>query len=120
MTQMTMPGFTATAALSKTRSYRNNTSGGQPQSNSIISQLPNRNAPGKSGCILDCIDRGNSRNYCAKVYCRDRGNPDRSSDSSFNDFLSGAGITFWEGACNALTSSPYLCGSLANEMRRQS
>ena len=119
--EMTVPMFTAEASLYATsNSYRSQARyASSPNRFPVAPQLGGPAFTGFQGCISDCLDahRTWTTDMCAKA-CRDPGIAGTSSDSSLNDFLSRAGISFWETACDV---NPFGVGChwLANEMRRQ-
>jgi hypothetical protein len=120
---MNIPEFTAQASLYRIGNrYRSFGQRGEQQKTVVITQLGGRNFKGFEGCKMDCLEKHSDWTYeqCEKS-CRDPGHAGVSSDTSLNDFLSSAGIAFWEGACRI---NPYIpsqaCGWLADEMRRQS
>ena len=120
---MNMPRFTAQASLYRTNNrYCSLGQQGELQSTAVISQLGGRNFKGFAGCQNDCLEAHPelTRNQCAQR-CRDpfAGVDLSTPRNSFNDFLSSAGIDFWEGGCSALVN-PWLCRQVADEMRRQS
>ena len=116
---MHIPNFTAETSLYRaSKPYFSSGSHGEFQRTFVITQLPGKNAPGKAGCIDDCVDAGRTLAYCRNVYCRDHGNPGASSADWFNDFLSsavGIGVNI---ACSLPNAPPY-CYLLAREIRRQ-
>jgi hypothetical protein len=119
MNKAKMPGFTAEASLYRT-SNRYRPLAGEAQRTVVIPQLGGKDFIGLGNCITDCRDAGFTSAQCVK-HCHD---PFAGADlstprDSVNDFLSGAGIDFWEVGCSALVN-PYLCGKVANVMRRQS
>ena len=124
---MSIPGFSAAASLYKTNNrHRARVRRGEPQTAGVSPQLGGRDYKGFLGCKSDCLDSHPylTPDQCARN-CRDPfAGADLSTKRSwFNDLLSEAGIGFWEAGCrlNPYTGSiPYLCGSLADLMRRQS
>ena len=124
---MKIPEFTAEASLYETSSrYRSPGQRGGTQRPDIIPQRGGVGFKGHPGCEMDCLDQhpGLTHDQCRRM-CNDPfGGTDLSTPGNWlNHLLSSAGIDFWEGACrvNPVSGSvPYLCGSLANEMRRQS
>ena len=84
MNTMNLPGFTADASLynGKARyivNYRQEVAGGQPGEPHRAFVIPQRSfgdAPGKQGCIADCIDSGRTLFDCKTNVCRDFGNPE--------------------------------------------
>ncbi len=125
---MRIPGFTAETSLYKAnKRHRSRVRRSEPQQAGVSPQLGDRDRyKGFSGCVSDCLDSHPHLTpaQCARN-CRDPfAGVDLSTRGSwFNDLLSDAGISFWEAGCkiNPYTGSiPYLCGSLANLMRRQS
>jgi hypothetical protein len=124
MNKANIPGFTADASLYRT-SNRYRPLAGEPQRTVVIPQLPPLGGlefKGLQGCITDCVDKHPelTPDQCSRR-CHD---PFAGADlstprNSFNDFLSGGGIDFWEAGCTALVN-PYLCRKVADVMRRQS
>ena len=129
---MNIPEFTAQASLYRTsNNYRSPAlDRASPKRTAVIPQIGYEDYKGFGGCINDCIDRKQYYNpklkyeeaqrACARA-CRDpfAGVDLSTPRNSFNDFLSSAGIAFWEEGCSALVS-PWLCRQVANEIRRQS
>ena len=118
---MKIPEFTAQNSLYRTGNhYRSLGQRGEPQRTVVNPQLGGPEFKGFQGCINDCMDNNPywTRARCERS-CRDPGHAGISSNSSFNDFLSNIGIDFWEAGCSALLN-PYLCGKVADEIRRQS
>lgn len=72
---MNMPEFTAQASLYRSNNrYCSFGQQGELQKTAVIPQLPNKNAPGKVGCVMDCRDQHPdwSAAKCA-ARCRDPG-----------------------------------------------
>lgn len=72
---MNMPQFTAQASLYRS-SYRYRSLGqrGELQTTVVIPQIPNKDAPGRAGCISDCLDKHPDwkRDKCERA-CNDPG-----------------------------------------------
>ena len=119
MNTMNTPGFTAGDSLYRTSNrYRSSEQGSESQRN-VIPQLGGKGFKGYQGCVMDCLENPLLTRAICQRRCNDPGIAGTSSGSSLNNFLSGAGIDFWEIGCSALVS-PYLCGKVADEIRRQS
>jgi hypothetical protein len=121
---MKIPEFTAEASLHRTsNNYRSAALyRASPKRTAVIPQLGGPGFKGFAGCQNDCLDQHPelTRDQCARR-CRDpfAGVDLSTPRNSFNDFLSSAGIDFWEGGCSALVN-PWLCRQVADEIRRQS
>jgi len=121
---MKLPLFTAEASLyasgSNDRFIRPDPAR-QPM-DAVIAQLGGRGFKGFSGCVSDCLDLHPTwtKAQCART-CRDPfAGVDLSTPSNgVNDFLSGAGIDFWEAECSALVH-PWACREVARVIRGQS
>jgi len=121
---MNLPAFTAEASLQDTSSRcRSLTSdSASPKRRVVIPQLGGRGFKGFQGCKSDCLDKHPTWTgaQCERS-CRDPGHAGASPDTSFNDFLSSAGIGAWEIGCRLNPfSPPGACGWLGNVMRGQS
>ena len=129
---MKIPKFTAQASLYRTsNSYRSPAlDRASPKRTAVTPQIGGPDYKGFGGCIDDCMDRvqyfqpelthKQAMLECSRG-CRDpfAGVDLSTPRNSFNDFLSSAGIAFWEEGCSALVN-PGLCRLVANEIRRQS
>ena len=120
---MKIPGFTAEASL-----YKKTSSDSSPRRNfsaseraAIIPQLGGEGFKGFAGCQSDCLDQHpeKTREQCRRACVDPFGGADLgTSGDPVNDFLSSAGISFWEAACTANPySPPGACRWLANRMR---
>jgi hypothetical protein len=121
---MKLPMFTAESSLYATRGVDRfvRPAIATGHANRVTPQLGGKGFKGFHGCIDDCMDSHPNWNVkqCARA-CRDPfSGVDLGTESNgFNDFLSGAGIDFWEAGCSSLVN-PWACRQVANVMRRQS
>jgi hypothetical protein len=125
---MKIPEFTAAASLHRMSNNHRSPAPGRasPKRTAVIPQLGGKEFKGFSGCMDDCIDRHpeltpeQAKPVCTRI-CSDpfMGHDLSTSGSGLNDFLSSAGIDFWEGACS-LYGHPVPCRLLANVIRGQS
>ena len=118
---MRIPKFTADASLYRTTNrYRSGGRGEKSEGTTVVPQIGGKDFKGKSGCVMDCLDKyPNLTPLQCSRRCSDSGIAGKSSDDWLNDTLTGGGIDFWEIGCSAL-SNAYLCGKMADVMRRQS
>jgi hypothetical protein len=121
---MNIPGFTAAASLYRAsgRIRRPRPERAAPERTAIIPQLGGKGFKGLTGCISDCRDQHPEKTgeQCRRACSDPFGGVDLSTPGNpLNDFLSSAGIDFWEAACSVNPGSPPgACRWVANQMRR--
>ncbi len=128
MYTINMPGFAAEASLyiGKYRSTRRYTQEalreqrGELQRTAVIPQLPNKDAPGKAGCIIDCVDSGGTFAHCSKVVCRDPGGTHGSGDAygpSCDNNPPGECLALFLGCCAGFGFELFGCAAVCTSIQ---
>ncbi len=104
---MKMPGFTAQNVFPA--AY-----------NLVVGAIGQDNAPGRAGCMTDCMDSGKSFDYCRKFRCP-IGSPNykcTNVDNSYNHYTCLAGVKAAELACDGVAGPfSFICGWIADQAR---